>query len=172
MDRRIVWRSFCFVVVTLGNRGGIRGRSKWYSHVWLMEISRIMAWDDKKAAVEQLIDRHDLLTNLKLEFMAGQLRLEDLCLLLCNVGLSGFLQMAVIQCRKSRKQTFYKTAGESEKHHWSRGANFLQKRHYHFCLSDRKNPRSGKESKRSFMLSHVTGIIMYICNNSIRMANA
>jgi dipeptidyl aminopeptidase/acylaminoacyl peptidase len=48
---------FGFVVVTVGNRGGHPGRSKWYHNYGYGNL-RDYGLADKKAAVEQLRDRH------------------------------------------------------------------------------------------------------------------
>ena len=48
---------FGFVVVTIGNRGGHPGRSKWYHNYGYGNL-RDYGLADKKAAIEQLRDRH------------------------------------------------------------------------------------------------------------------
>ena len=49
---------FGFVVVTVGNRGGHPDRSKWYHNYGYGNL-RDYGLADKKAAIEQLADRHD-----------------------------------------------------------------------------------------------------------------
>jgi dipeptidyl aminopeptidase/acylaminoacyl peptidase len=49
---------FGFVVVTIGNRGGHPGRSKWYHNYGYGNL-RDYGLADKKTAIEQLRDRHD-----------------------------------------------------------------------------------------------------------------
>jgi len=49
---------FGVIVVTLGNRGGHPGRSKWYHNYGYGNL-RDYGLDDKKAVLEQLGDRHD-----------------------------------------------------------------------------------------------------------------
>ena len=49
---------FGFIVVTIGNRGGNPDRSKWYHNYGYGDL-RDYGLADKKAALEQLADRHD-----------------------------------------------------------------------------------------------------------------
>jgi dipeptidyl-peptidase 4 len=49
---------FGFVVITVGNRGGHPARSKWYHNYGYGNL-RDYGLADKKAAIEQLADRHD-----------------------------------------------------------------------------------------------------------------
>ncbi len=51
---------FGFIVVTVGNRGGHPDRSKWYHNYGYGNL-RDYGLADKKAAVEQLADRHDFI---------------------------------------------------------------------------------------------------------------
>jgi dipeptidyl-peptidase 4 len=51
---------FGVIVVTLGNRGGHPGRSKWYHNYGYGDL-RDYGLDDKKAVLEQLGDRHDFI---------------------------------------------------------------------------------------------------------------
>jgi len=51
---------FGFIVVTIGNRGGHPARSKWYHNYGYGNL-RDYGLADKKAAVEQLADRHDFI---------------------------------------------------------------------------------------------------------------
>ncbi len=51
---------FGFVVVTVGNRGGHPDRSKWYHNYGYGNL-RDYGLADKKAAIEQLADRHDFI---------------------------------------------------------------------------------------------------------------
>lgn len=51
---------FGFIVVTIGNRGGHPDRSKWYHNYGYGNL-RDYGLADKKAAVEQLADRHDFI---------------------------------------------------------------------------------------------------------------
>ena len=50
---------FGFVVITIGNRGGSPDRSKWYHNYGYGDL-RDYGLADKKVAIEQLADRHDL----------------------------------------------------------------------------------------------------------------
>ena len=49
-----------FIVVTVGNRGGHPGRSKWYHNYGYGNL-RDYGLADKKAAIEQLADRYDFI---------------------------------------------------------------------------------------------------------------
>ena len=49
---------FGFIVITVGNRGGHPARSKWYHNFGYGDL-RDYGLADKKAAIEQLADRHD-----------------------------------------------------------------------------------------------------------------
>ena len=51
---------FGFVVITVGNRGGHPSRSKWYHNYGYGNL-RDYGLADKKAAIEQLADRHDFI---------------------------------------------------------------------------------------------------------------
>jgi dipeptidyl-peptidase 4 len=57
MDRTDRLAQFGFVVVTVGNRGGHPGRSKWYHNYGYGNL-RDYGLADKKAAIEQLADRY------------------------------------------------------------------------------------------------------------------
>ncbi|RZM05257.1 MAG: S9 family peptidase, partial [Pedobacter sp.] len=57
MDRTERLAQFGYIVVTVGNRGGNPARSKWY-HTYGYGNLRDYGLADKKAAVEQLADRH------------------------------------------------------------------------------------------------------------------
>ncbi len=57
MDRIDRLAQFGFVVITVGNRGGHPGRSKWYHNFGYGNL-RDYGLADKKAAVEQLANRH------------------------------------------------------------------------------------------------------------------
>jgi dipeptidyl-peptidase 4 len=60
MDRVDRLAQFGFVVVTIGNRGGHPARSKWYHNYGYGNL-RDYGLADKKAAVEQLADRHSFI---------------------------------------------------------------------------------------------------------------
>jgi dipeptidyl-peptidase 4 len=64
MDRTDRLAQFGFVVVTLGNRGGHPARSKWYHNYGYGDL-RDYGLADKKAAVEQLADRHSYIDRSK-----------------------------------------------------------------------------------------------------------
>ncbi len=57
MDRTDRQAQFGFIVVTMGNRGGHPARSRWY-HTYGYGNLRDYGLADKKAAIEQLSDRH------------------------------------------------------------------------------------------------------------------
>ena len=64
MDRTDRLAQFGFVVVTLGNRGGHPARSKWYHNFGYGDL-RDYGLADKKAAVDQLADRHSFIDRSK-----------------------------------------------------------------------------------------------------------
>jgi len=64
MDRTDRLAQFGFVVVTLGNRGGHPARSKWYHNYGYGDL-RDYGLADKKAAVDQLADRHSFIDRSK-----------------------------------------------------------------------------------------------------------
>ncbi len=64
LDRTDRLAQFGFVVVTLGNRGGHPGRSKWYHNYGYGDL-RDYGLADKKVAVEQLADRHSYIDRNK-----------------------------------------------------------------------------------------------------------
>ncbi|MBN7811085.1 DPP IV N-terminal domain-containing protein [Algoriphagus sp. H41] len=64
LDRTDRLAQFGFVVVTLGNRGGHPARSKWYHNYGYGDL-RDYGLADKKAAIEQLADRHDFIDRSK-----------------------------------------------------------------------------------------------------------
>jgi dipeptidyl aminopeptidase/acylaminoacyl peptidase len=57
MDRTDRLAQFGFIVITVGNRGGHPSRSKWYHNYGYGNL-RDYGLADKKAAIEQLADRH------------------------------------------------------------------------------------------------------------------
>jgi len=56
-DRTFALAQFGFIVITVGNRGGHPSRSKWYHNYGYGNL-RDYGLADKKAAIEQLADRH------------------------------------------------------------------------------------------------------------------
>ena len=64
MDRTDRLAQFGFVVVTLGNRGGHPALSKWYHNFGYGDL-RDYGLADKKAAVDQLADRHSFIDRSK-----------------------------------------------------------------------------------------------------------
>lgn len=59
-DRNFRIAQFGFIVITVGNRGGHPGRSKWYHNYGYGNL-RDYGLADKKTAIEQLSDRHDFI---------------------------------------------------------------------------------------------------------------
>jgi len=59
-DRNFRLAQFGFIVITVGNRGGHPGRSKWYHNYGYGNL-RDYGLADKKTAIEQLADRHDFI---------------------------------------------------------------------------------------------------------------
>jgi len=126
-----------------------------------MEINlRDYGLDDKKASSWAII-RSPWFYWTNLKFGNSMARpVEDLCPLLQCWSIRNFLQVAVSSAGITK--TTSTTAGVEEAPMEVEERISLQ-RAIHFCLSDRKESRSGKESKRSFDASHGDGgIIMYI----------
>jgi dipeptidyl aminopeptidase/acylaminoacyl peptidase len=166
MDRTDRLAQFGFVVVTLGNRGGHPARSKWYHNYGYGDL-RDYGLADKKAAVEQLADRHSFIDRHK-------------------VGIQGhsggvFMSTAAMHVYPDVFKVAVSSAGNhenniynrwwSEKHHGVQ-ERILPSGDTTFVYQIEKNPDLAKNLKGHLMLS--TGDVD---NNvhpagTIRMANA
>ena len=166
MDRTDRLAQFGFVVVTLGNRGGHPARSKWYHNFGYGDL-RDYGLADKKAAVEQLADRHSFIDRHKVGIQG-------------HSG-GGFMSTAAMLVYPDVFKVAVSSAGNhenniynrwwSEKHHGVQ-ERILPSGDTTFVYQIEKNPDLAKNLKGHLMLS--TGDVD---NNvhpagTIRMANA
>ena len=166
MDRTDRLAQFGFVVVTLGNRGGHPARSKWYHNYGYGDL-RDYGLADKKAAVDQLADRHSFIDRSKVGIHG-------------HSG-GGFMSTAAMLVYPDVFKVAVSSAGNhenniynrwwSEKHHGVQ-ERILPSGDTTFVYQIEKNPDLAKNLKGHLMLS--TGDVD---NNvhpagTIRMANA
>ena len=166
MDRTDRLAQFGFVVVTLGNRGGHPARSKWYHNFGYGDL-RDYGLADKKAAVDQLADRHSFIDRSKVGIHG-------------HSG-GGFMSTAAMLVYPDVFKVAVSSAGNhenniynrwwSEKHHGVQ-ERILPSGDTTFVYQIEKNPDLAKNLKGHLMLS--TGDVD---NNvhpagTIRMANA
>ena len=166
MDRTDRLAQFGFVVVTLGNRGGHPARSKWYHNFGYGDM-RDYGLADKKAAVDQLADRHSFIDRSKVGIHG-------------HSG-GGFMSTAAMLVYPDVFKVAVSSAGNhenniynrwwSEKHHGVQ-ERILPSGDTTFVYQIEKNPDLAKNLKGHLMLS--TGDVD---NNvhpagTIRMANA
>ncbi len=166
MDRTDRLAQFGFVVVTLGNRGGHPARSKWYHNFGYGDL-RDYGLADKKAAVDQLADRHSFIDRHKVGIHG-------------HSG-GGFMSTAAMLVYPDVFKVAVSSAGNhenniynrwwSEKHHGVQ-ERILPSGDTTFVYQIEKNPDLAKNLKGHLMLS--TGDVD---NNvhpagTIRMANA
>ena len=166
MDRSDRLAQFGFVVVTLGNRGGHPARSKWYHNFGYGDL-RDYGLADKKAAVDQLADRHSFIDRSKVGIHG-------------HSG-GGFMSTAAMLVYPDVFKVAVSSAGNhenniynrwwSEKHHGVQ-ERILPSGDTTFVYQIEKNPDLAKNLKGHLMLS--TGDVD---NNvhpagTIRMANA
>ena len=166
MDRTDRLAQFGFVVVTLGNRGGHPARSKWYHNYGYGDL-RDYGLADKKAAVDQLADRHAFIDRHRVGIHG-------------HSG-GGFMSTAALLVYPDIFKVAVSSAGNhenniynrwwSEKHHGVQ-ERILPSGDTTFVYQIEKNPDLAKNLKGHLMLS--TGDVD---NNvhpagTIRMANA
>ncbi|MDF2157178.1 DPP IV N-terminal domain-containing protein [Algoriphagus sp. CAU 1675] len=166
MDRTDRLAQFGFVVVTLGNRGGHPARSKWYHNYGYGDL-RDYGLADKKAAIDQLADRHAFIDRNKVGIHG-------------HSG-GGFMSTAAMLVYPDVFKVAVSSAGNhenniynrwwSEKHHGVK-EQVSVKGDTTFVYQIEKNPDLAKNLKGHLMLS--TGDVD---NNvhpagTIRMANA
>jgi dipeptidyl aminopeptidase/acylaminoacyl peptidase len=166
MDRTDRLAQFGFVVVTLGNRGGHPARSKWYHNFGYGDL-RDYGLADKKAAVDQLADRHSFIDRSRVGIHG-------------HSG-GGFMSTAAMLVYPDVFKVAVSSAGNhenniynrwwSEKHHGVQ-ERILPSGDTTFVYQIEKNPDLAKNLKGHLMLS--TGDVD---NNvhpagTIRMANA
>jgi dipeptidyl aminopeptidase/acylaminoacyl peptidase len=155
-----------FIVVTVGNRGGHPGRSKWYHNFGYGNL-RDYGLADKKAAAEQLADRYKFID-------------------INRVGIhghsgGGFMSTAAILVYPEFFKVAVSSAGNhdnaiynrwwSEKHHGVK-ENISEKGDTSFVYSIEKNPDLARNLKGRLMLVHGDVDNNVHPANTIRMANA
>lgn len=157
---------FGFVVVTLGNRGGHPGRSKWYHNYGYGDL-RDYGLADKKVAIEQLADRHPFIDKSKVGIHG-------------HSG-GGFMSTAAMLVYPDIFKVAVSSAGNhenniynrwwSEKHHGVT-ERISPKGDTTFVYQIEKNPDLAKNLKGHLMLS--TGDVDNNVHpaNTIRMASA
>jgi dipeptidyl-peptidase-4 len=155
-----------FVVVTVGNRGGHPGRSKWYHNFGYGNL-RDYGLADKKAAVEQLADRYDWID-------------------IDRVGIhghsgGGFMSTAAMLVYPDFFKVAVSSAGNhdnsiynrwwSEKHHGLKEV-VGEKGDTSFVYAIEKNPELAKNLKGKLLLFHGDIDNNVHPANTIRMVNA
>ncbi|MCH7412269.1 S9 family peptidase [Belliella sp. R4-6] len=155
-----------FVVVTIGNRGGHPGRSKWYHNYGYGNL-RDYGLADKKAAVEQLADRHPYIdrNRVGIHGHSGGGFMSTAAMLVYP----DFFKVAVSSAGNHENNIYNRWW--SEKHH---GVQELisPKGDTSFVYKVEKNPDLAKNLKGKLLL--VTGDVDNNVHpaNTIRMANA
>lgn len=165
LDRTDRLAQFGFVVITLGNRGGHPGRSKWYHNYGYGDL-RDYGLADKKVAIEQLSDRHDFIDKSKVGIHG-------------HSG-GGFMSTAAMLVYPDIFKVAVSSAGNhenniynrwwSEKHHGVK-EQISSKGDTTFVYQIEKNPELAKNLKGHLMLSHGDVDNNVHPANSIRMAN-
>lgn len=166
MDRTDRLAQFGFVVITLGNRGGHPGRSKWYHNYGYGDL-RDYGLADKKVAVEQLADRHSFIDKSKVGIHG-------------HSG-GGFMSTAAMLVYPD----FFKVAVSSASNHenniynrwWSETHHGVEERilpngDTTFVYQIEKNPDLAKNLKGRLMISHGDVDNNVHPAHTIRMANA
>ncbi|MBS9525390.1 DPP IV N-terminal domain-containing protein [Litoribacter alkaliphilus] len=166
MDRVDRLAQLGFVVVTIGNRGGHPGRSKWYHNYGYGNL-RDYGLADKKAAVEQLADRHSFIDRSKVGIHG-------------HSG-GGFMSTAAMLVYPDVFKVAVSSAGNHENNIYNR---WWSEKHHgvkevengdgesKFIYDVEKNPDLAKNLKGHLLL--VTGDVDNNVHpaNTIRMANA
>lgn len=166
MDRIDRLAQLGFVVITVGNRGGHPARSKWY-HTYGYGNLRDYGLADKKAAIEQLADRHDFvdISRVGITGHSGGGFMSTAAMLVYP----DFFKVAVSGAGNHENNIYNRWW--SEKHH---GVKELisQKGDTTYQYSIDKNPDLAKNLKGNLLL--VTGDVDNNVHpaNTIRMANA
>lgn len=166
MDRMDRLAQLGFIVITIGNRGGSPRRSKWYHNYGYGNL-RDYGLADKKAAVEQLSDRHRFID-------ANRVGIHG------HSG-GGFMSTAALLVYPEIFKVAVSSAGNhdnavynrwwSEKHHGIK-ETISEKGDTSFVYSIEKNPELVKNLKGHLLLSHGEIDNNVHPANTIRMVNA
>lgn len=166
MDRIDRLAQLGFIVVTVGNRGGSPGRSKWY-HTFGYGNLRDYGLADKKAAIEQLADRYPFIdiTKVGIHGHSGGGFMSTAAMLVYP----DFFKVAVSESGNHENNIYNRWW--SEKHNGVKEA-ISEKGDTSFVYAIEKNSDLAKNLKGRLML--VTGDIDNNVHpaNTIRMANA
>ncbi|MEJ8756026.1 DPP IV N-terminal domain-containing protein [Pontibacter sp. H259] len=166
MDRIDRLAQLGFVVITVGNRGGHPARSKWY-HTYGYGNLRDYGLADKKAAIEQLADRHKFININKVGITghSGGGFMSTAAMLVYP----DFFKVAVSGAGNHENNIYNRWW--SEKHHGVREV-ISPKGDTSFVYNIEKNPDLAKNLKGNLLL--VTGDVDNNVHpaNTIRMANA
>lgn len=166
MDRTDRLAQFGFIVITIGNRGGHPGRSKWYHNFGYGNL-RDYGLADKKAAIEQLADRHPFIdiNRVGIHGHSGGGFMSTAAMLVYP----DFFKVAVSSAGNHENNIYNRWW--SEKHHGVREV-IGEKNDTSFVYAIERNSELAKNLKGRLMLS--TGDIDNNVHpaNTIRMANA
>ncbi|MGY6741311.1 MAG: DPP IV N-terminal domain-containing protein [Cecembia sp.] len=166
MDRIDRLAQFGFVVVTIGNRGGHPARSKWYHNYGYGNL-RDYGLADKKAAVEQLADRHAFIdkSRVGIHGHSGGGFMSTAAMLVYP----DFFKVAVSSAGNHENNIYNRWW--SEKHHGVKEV-ITPKGDTTFIYQIERNPDLAKHLKGRLLL--VTGDVDNNVHpaNTIRMANA
>lgn len=166
MDRTDRLAQLGFIVVTVGNRGGHPGRSKWYHNYGYGNL-RDYGLADKKAAAEQLADRHSFIdiNRVGIHGHSGGGFMSTAAMLVYPE----FFKVAVSSAGNHENNIYNRWW--SEKHHGVKEV-ISDKSDTSFVYSIERNSELAKNLKGRLMLS--TGDVDNNVHpaNTIRMANA
>lgn len=166
MDRMDRLAQIGFIVVTVGNRGGHPGRSKWY-HTYGYGNLRDYGLADKKAAVEQLAARYSFIDmeRVGIHGHSGGGFMSTAAMLVYP----DFFKVAVSNAGNHDNAIYNRWW--SEKHHGVK-EEIGEKGDTSFMYSIEKNPELAKNLKGRLMLTHGDIDNNVHPANTIRMANA
>lgn len=166
MDRIDRLAQLGFVVVTVGNRGGHPGRSKWYHNYGYGNL-RDYGLADKKAAVEQLGDRHKFIdiTRVGIHGHSGGGFMSTAALLVYP----DFFKVAVSTASNHDNSIYNRWW--SEKHHGVKEV-VGEKGDTSFVYAIDKNPNLANNLKGRLLLMHGDVDNNVHPGNTIRMVNA
>ncbi len=166
MDRIDRLAQVGFIVVTVGNRGGHPGRSKWYHNFGYGNL-RDYGLADKKAAVEQLADRFDYIdiNRVGIHGHSGGGFMSTAAMLVYP----DFFKVAVSSAGNHDNSIYNRWW--SEKHHGVK-ENVSEKGDTSFVYNIEKNPDLAKNLKGRLMLVHGDIDNNVHPANTIRMVNA
>jgi dipeptidyl aminopeptidase/acylaminoacyl peptidase len=166
MDRVDRLAQVGFIVITVGNRGGHPARSKWYHNYGYGNL-RDYGLADKKAAAEQLADRHSFIdiNRVGIHGHSGGGFMSTAALLVYP----DFFKVGVSSAGNHENNIYNRWW--SEKHHGVKEV-VNDKGDTSFVYNIEKNSELAKNLKGNLMISHGDIDNNVHPGNSIRMANA